>query len=363
MKKFISIIVSVIIVVLFFIFCVFPKVDFSVNENRYLEKVPTLRIDEISSGKYMQKVESYVEDHFPFRENFLNLKTNILKLVGVNKHGDVYYGTDGYLLQEYNEPVNDEKIVNIVNRFVSSFDDVDFKFMLVPTSVFVNGYKLPKNNIVYSQDVVIDYYRDTLNFDFIDVSDELLNNKNEYLYYKTDHHWTIYGAYYAYLEYCREENIDYIDFRFEKVSDDFQGTLYSKVIDDSLDKDSIYRVVDGNEYEVYYNDKDLVSNSMYSEEYLNKKDKYSYFLDNNHDLITIENKNIDNNLEILVIKDSYANCFIPFLANHYKKIHVIDPRYYRLSVSEYINDNNIDEVLFLYNVLTIDDDFGIRSLR
>ena len=102
---------------------------------------------------------------------------------------------------------------------------------------------------------------------------------------------------------------------------------------------------------------------MYEEKYLNEKDKYSYFLDNNHALITITNKSLNNNNELLVIKDSYANSFIPLIAKHYEKIHVIDPRYYRLSISSYIRENNISNVLFLYNVLTLDDDMGIVSVR
>ena len=114
---------------------------------------------------------------------------------------------------------------------------------------------------------------------------------------------------------------------------------------------------------VYYEDKDITKDSMYEEKYLNEKDKYSYFLDNNHALITITNKSINNNKELLVIKDSYANSFIPMIAKHYEKIHVIDPRYYRLSISSYINENNISNVLFLYNVLTLDDDMGIVSVR
>ena len=101
---------------------------------------------------------------------------------------------------------------------------------------------------------------------------------------------------------------------------------------------------------------------MYEESYLSKKDKYSYFLDNNHYFIEITNNEISTNEELLVIKDSYANAFIPFLVGNYKKIYVIDPRYYKKSISEYIQQKKIKNVLFLYNIKTIDNDLGIISI-
>ena len=363
MKKIISIVVTLIIIVLLVLFIVLPKSNFSSNENRYLEKFPKLSIESLLDGSYMLNIEAYVEDHFPFREFFLNLKTNVFKLSGMTKQSDVYFGRDGYLLQEYNEPVNSDKIIRIVNRFVDGLENVNVDFLLVPTSIYVNSDKLPNNSIVFNQGNVIDYYKEKLNTNFIDVKDALLSSDNDYLYYKTDHHWTTYGANEAYLVYCKEKGLTPYEFDFELVSNKFYGTLYSKVIDNSLESDSIHRVLDDNIYEVYYETSDLTKGSMYEEKYLNEKDKYSYFLDNNHALITITNKSLNNNNELLVIKDSYANSFIPLIAKHYEKIHVIDPRYYRLSISDYIKDNGISNVLFLYNILTIDDDMGIVSIH
>lgn len=362
MKKIVSITVSIIIVVLLTLFITLPKKNFSSNENRFLEKFPSISIEDIFDGSFMSDFESFVEDHFPFREFFLNLKTNVFKLSGVTKQSDVYFGKDGYLLQEFNEPVSMEKIIRIVNRFKENNASVNMSFLLAPTSIYINSNKLP-SNVTYDEGRVIDYYKEKLNTNFIDVKDKLRENNKEYLYYKTDHHWTTKGAYYSYLVYCEEMNLTPFEYEFELVSNDFYGTLYSKVIDNSLDKDSIYKIVDDSNYEVYYKTKDVTKESMYEESYLSEKDKYSYFLDNNHALITITNKSIKGNNEILIIKDSYANSFIPLISNHYKKIHVIDPRYYKTSISEYINENKIKEVLFLYNVLTLDSDTGIVSVR
>lgn len=362
MKKIVSITVSIIIVVLLTLFIVLPKKNFSSNENRFLEKFPSINIESIFDGSFMSDFESFVEDHFPFREFFLNLKTNAFKLSGITKQSDVYFGKDGYLLQEFNEPESMDKIIKIVNRFKDSNENINMSFLLAPTSIYINKSKLP-SNVTYDEGKVIEYYKENLNVDFIDVKDKLLENNKEYLYYKTDHHWTTKGAYYAYLVYCEEKGLTPFEYEYELVNDDFYGTLYSKVIDNSLDKDSIHKVVDDSEYVVYYKTKDETKESMYEESYLKEKDKYSYFLDNNHALITITNKSIKSNNEILIIKDSYANSFIPLISKHYKKIHVIDPRYYKTSISEYIKENKIKDVLFLYNVLTLDSDMGIVSVR
>ena len=362
MKKIVSITVSIIIVVLLTLFIVFPKKSFSSNENRFLEKFPSISIEDIFDGDFMGNFEAFVEDHFPFREFFLNLKTNTFKLSGITKQSDVYFGKDGYLLQEFNEPTNMDKIIKIVNRFKDNNEKINISFLLAPTSIYINSNKLP-SNVTYDQGKVIEYYKEKLNINFIDVKDKLLENNKEYLYYKTDHHWTTKGAYYAYLVYCEEKGLTPFEYDFELVSDDFYGTLYSKVIDNSLDKDSIHKVIDESIYEVYYKTKDETKESMYEESYLEEKDKYSYFLDNNHALITITNKSIKSNNEILIIKDSYANSFIPLISKHYKKIHVIDPRFYKTSISDYIKENKIQDVLFLYNVLTLDSDTGIISVK
>ena len=119
---------------------------------------------------------------------------------------------------------------------------------------------------------------------------------------------------------------------------------------------------DDSKYVINYNGE--ISNSLYNEKYLNEKDKYSYFLNGNQPLITITNySSSSSSQELLIIKDSYANSFIPFIVNHYRKIHVIDPRYYKNKISDYIKDNNIYNVLFLYNIGTLDDDLGILSIN
>ena len=148
------------------------------------------------------------------------------------------------------------------------------------------------------------------------------------------------------------------------MTDKFQGTLYSKILIKDL-YDDIYIYEPTDELRVKYNvgNEVIVKDTLYNKSYLNKKDKYSVFLDNNKPVIEITNNTSKKDNNILIIKDSYANSFIPFLTNDYKTIHVIDPRYYKMSISEYIVKNNIEEVLFLYNANSINNDTGIFTVR
>ena len=258
--------------------------------------------------------------------------------------------------------INNDMIINKINKFSENIDS-EVSFMLVPTSIYVNRDKISKYNNNFDENETIDYYKNNLKTNFIDLRDTFNLNKDEYLYYGTDHHWTTRGANLAYLEYCREVEIKCNNYSFSVVNDKFYGTLYSKVLDNSLQYDYIEKVSDNTKYSIYFDDENKYSNSLYNYDYLDKKDKYSFFLDNNHSLITIENLDSEKDNSILIIKDSYANAFVPLIAPEYKYIYVIDPRYYNLSISDYINDNDIENVLFIYNVLTIDDDFGIASIK
>ena len=207
-----------------------------------------------------------------------------------------------------------------------------------------------------------------ITFNTIDVYNTLKENNKKYqMFYHLDHHWTTYGAYFAYVEYARNNDIeplDITDFDIELVTNKFYGTLYSKSNDYSRDSDSIYLFNRNNNLEVNYVYNKKVTDTLYEKSYLDKKDKYGLFLDNNHPLIIVTNNDIISSKEIIVIKDSFANSLIPFLVNHFKKVHIIDPRYYNLSISAYLKENpNIKDGLILYNANTIDSDLGILGVE
>lgn len=350
-------------------FVVGEKYEFSENENRYLEDYPKFKLSDFFDGEYTESLKNYVSDHFPFRDSLMGIKSKMELLSGKDEINDVFVGSDGYLMERYLKPKNTEKIISKLNQFYRDLNYVNMSLMLVPTSVVVYADKLPRNAVTYSQVDEMKKYYNSIIFDTIDVTSTLIDKNNDYqMYYKLDHHWTSYGAYYSYVEYCKHNEIEHssiLDFDIQEVSSTFHGTLYSKTNLYDLNSDSIYLFVPKkNNYSVNYVFSDKITDTLYVKEYLNQKDQYSLFLDNNHPLIVVTNLDQSNGKEIVVIKDSYANSFIPFLIQHYEKVHVIDPRFYKDSIQEYIRSNDsIRDLLFLYNMNTIDRDTGIMTIH
>ena len=202
---------------------------------------------------------------------------------------------------------------------------------------------------------------------YVNVKDVLSEHKDEYIYYRTDHHWTTLGAYYGYIEYCRSAGYEPVDINALEevcVTDDFHGT-YSSKVNLPFEKGDEIHIYNNPEctLTVTYDDTNEVTNSLYNLDYVQAKDKYSLFLNNLHTLITVENDNARTDGVLLVIKDSYANSMIPFLAYDYQTIYILDTRYYKFGPTSFVEDHeDITDILLLYNMGTIDTDTGIRGI-
>lgn len=369
-SKLLGLILSFIVLVFMLTFIFSPKQIFSENENRYLTKFPSFSWDNLVSGKFIDDLDSYLIDHFPFRDTFVSIKTKTELLLGKRKINDVFIGDDGYLITDYEKPSRTKNLIQVLNSFKIRNNHVNMNLMLIPTSVSVNKKRLPAYASPYDELKTINYIYDNVNFSSINVYDTLLENNDIYpTYYKLDHHYTSYGAYYVYLEYCEQNNLECLsinDYNIEAVTNDFKGTLYSKVnFYSKPDTIHIFTPKDGQDLKVEYISLDdvITRDSLYEYQYLEKKDKYSIFLNGNNPLVKITNNKNRNGKKLLVIKDSFANALIPFLTYNYSEVHVIDPRYYKLSISEYIDKSNITDVLFLYNINTLDKDTGIYSIK
>ncbi|PAB61092.1 DHHW family protein [Anaeromicrobium sediminis] len=347
-----------------------PDKDFSESENRVLAKVPKFSMKNLMSGRFSSKFENYITDQFPFRDFWVAVKSDMERLALKTENNGIYFGKDGYLLEDYKKN-NEQLMENIesINGFANRLPNVLTHFLLVPNSVKIYEDKLPLFASPYDQLESINMVKENLyeNVDFLHVYDILNNKKDEYIYFKTDHHWTMRGAYYTYELWAKQLGIEPYpinDFNSEIVSNSFYGTFYSKSNNRRVPPDSIeiFKPKFHVEYNVSYLDNNKSSDSLYEYSHLNKKDKYSIFLDGNHALITIKT-NINNDKKLVVFKDSYSHCFIPFLANHYDEIHVIDLRYYKLNIYDYIQEHAIKEALFLYNMTTFSDDKNIQLLN
>jgi len=349
-------------------FFLLPKEKFSEQENRYLESFPKVSKESILDGSFIENLETYLCDHFPLRDTFMNIKTQFEKRTGKQEINEVYLAQDGYLIEKYKEPVNNEKIIRIFNSFTESLETAECQVMLVPTAITVYEDKLPAFVKRGRQEENRQYLISQLKAEMIDVGEILKQNQSQYpLYYRLDHHWTTYAAYLAYRVYCEQSGIsarELADYEISEVTEEFKGTIYSKVSDYSVKGDTITLFqIPEQTLKVTYVDTGEVTDSLYALEYLDKKDKYSIFLDNIHPLIEIENAKAQSNEELVVVKDSYANCFVPFLTEYYRKIYVVDTRYYKAAVSQLVNENPaVTRVLILYNMNTIDTDLGVGGI-
>ena len=350
-NKIVFIVVFLIIVIFDCIFIFSKKEDYSYLENRYLNKFN------------ISKIEEYISDHFPLRNTFLSLKNKIELTSGKTYINDTYIGKDNYLISNFKNNSKSHYIYESINEFSNN---KNVYVMLVPDSVLINEDKLYYHLGIDENKEIDNLYANLIYSTNIDVREALKkNNVNEEMYYKTDHHWTTFGAYYAYVEFMKAMNEPYLDknsFTIEKVSDNFKGTNSSKVLGLNI-KDDIYTFNTKSELIVNYVDDNKTTNSMYNNDYLDKKDKYSYFLDNNHSEIIIQNKSLKNGKKILVVKNSYANSFVPFLVNHYEYVYVIDLRYFNENVTNYILNNKINETLILYNLNNLYSDMSIVKLE
>ena len=368
-KIFFSIFMLIWISLIVFNFIV-PNQYFSEQENRYLAKIPKFEYKNLINGSYVENLDNYINDHFVFRNFWLKLNSFVQRATGKKENNGVYIGKEGYLFEKFNytetEKKNLEKAVNVINNFANK-TNIPTYFLIVPNSIYINKDKLPNNVEIYDQGEIINnaYKGCNSNVKTINVLNILKSNKNLDLYFKTDHHTTSLGAYLLYKEFCNTTNTNCLslsEYKKEVVSTDFLGTFDSKaqVFKQKTDEIIVYKNDINQNIKGIYDGK--IYNSLFNGDYLNKKDKYSYFLNGNNAQVIIKTK-VNNNKKLLVIKDSYAHILSQFLCQNYEEIHFIDPRYYNLPLSEYIKDNNITETLFLYNVSNLATDTGIRGVR
>lgn len=346
-----------------------PKIEFSQQENRYLAEVPEFSMESLVSGEYSSEMNEYINDHFIFRNAWIKINSFAQISTGKDENNGVYIGEDGYLFEK--SEITEKEIENLeysaerMNNVAKTLD-VPVYSMIVPNSIYINSDKLPKYITSPNHEEIIEsMYEIMKDINNIITVDEIKKqNQFEQLYFKTDHHMTSAGSYVLYKEFTKVAGITYYtDFIQEKVSSSFLGTFDAKSQVLNQETDDIYAYK--NEYnqdleKVIY---DLeTTNSIFEKSYLEKRDKYSYFLNGNNAKVEIHTKQ-ENGKKLLIIKDSYAHNFVQFLCGNYEEIHVIDPRYYRLTIKDYVEKYEITEVLFLYNVSNLAEDIGLRNIR
>ena len=373
-KKVISIGFAVLLFGVTVINLLVPQKDFSESENRYLQKLPALNAEDIVSGKFSQDFEKYTADQFLGRDGWIGLKT-ITELAMLKKDNQrVYFGKKGTLfdagesIDEKQLVKNAEAVAVLARALKAGNPDFHASTLLIPTASAVLTDRLPAFAPVADQEAALKKAETLLKDDapLYDATGLLKNHLDIPLYYRTDHHWTTQAAFLVYGEWARVNGLSPLPesaFRTETVSDSFYGTLYSKANLPTIQPDSVtaYTPLQPVEVLVLYDD-GSVEDTLYKEEFLKQKDKYSYFLGGNHAKVEITT-GTKNGRVLLLVQDSYAHCFVPFLAVHYERILVVDPRYFKEDVYDYAVQNGVTDLLTLYNLPNFSVDRYAANVR
>ena len=340
--------------------------EISESENRPLQQLPSFSFERLISGKYTQQFDQYMMDQFVLKDAWVGLKSDVERLFFQKKENNGVYFAEDYLLEMFTEagPYY-EKNLEAINAFHEKMPNILATAILVPTAVKIYEEKLPLFAPVYDQNEMLEVAQTELTIDFVNPYTVLNQHKNEYIYYKTDHHWTTLGAYYVYQQLMSDWDMTpYLNYNIETVSTEFYGTYYSKANNYHLSPDEIdvYYPQDETAFTVTWDDQTEALEGLYNEDYLSKKDKYSMFINGNHPL-TIVKSSVKNGEKLIIFKDSYAHNFVPFLAMNFEEIHLIDLRYFNLNPYDYIREQEIERVLFLYNLSSFGSDSTINKLK
>ena len=346
---------------------VLPKEKFSENEKRTLASMPELSLSSVLNGKFERDTENYITDHFPWRNMFTAINAYAALYTGRNGSNGVYRGEDGYLI---NTPVKAdyeqlEENVSAMMDF-TEMTEIPSTLMIVPSAGYIMEDKLPKNHMEYKDGQLIEHAHKMSEavIGYVDVDACFQRAKEECnLYYKTDHHWTSDGAYNAYVEYCREIGFEPLwEFDISRYSG-FFGTTYSKSALWRESGDTLEIWDYPYDAEVRIEDEEYVSEQLFYRHHIENMDKYPVFLDGNHAIERIVNNGNPDGGRLLVIKDSFAHCFVPFLVNHYSQIDMVDLRYYFKPVSELTQSGEYDRILYLYGIGSLTESNDISILQ
>lgn len=338
---------------------------FSEFENRNLKTKPNFSVNKFINMSFQKEYQEYVNDQFPLRNQWINIKSlNEYLLCKIENNG-IIYGKNKWLFEKFIS-LNEVKFSNNISALKQFSEEYKKKvsIMIVP-----NSYEIYKENLpnalkqIEQEKIIEDIYSKLIYSNNINLLDIFKSEKDNYIYYKTDHHWTTYGAYLAYCSFIKSIGMEPIklDYYNKNQINKFYGSYFSKARPVNISSDII-------EYYDFQNlEMDILGeeryNSIYDFSKINSRDKYSIFLRGNNALTIINNKNLKNGKKILVIKDSFANSLVPFLTQNFEQVNVIDLRNFNIKISNYMKENDFDNILILYNFMNLATDNNIIKIK
>lgn len=354
-----------VIVVFFLLICFLPKHEgeLSPNERRMLAKAPDASLSSLISGNFATEVDTWLQDHFPARNFFVSLYSYLNRYTGRNATESIIMGKGDRL---FNAPTayDEAKLRTnggLVKRFAED-NSLNTTLVIIPSSGYMLEDELPKLHLEYDDGSIVSGFSEAAGGSSIPVG-ELFSSAADVssLYYRTDHHLTMQGSYLLYQSIAESLGFTPLpESEFSKRSFEFYGTSYGSsglmlTKPDSLEvwtadsnSDIAVTTIDGG--------KETAHSGMIDESCLEDGvvDRYAAYLYSNHGITVIENPNAEGGT-LLVLKDSYGNAIVPFLANHYSRIVMLDVRYFNSAMplpSELCSEYGIEELLVIYGVDT-----------
>lgn len=347
-------------------FVILPPRAFSPLENRNLQQRPALSLSSLVSGRFESRFDRYLGDQFPFRDLWVALKSALDRLAGRTESGGVFLGRDGALIQRFDAPAEADyrRTVQALSDFLNRHGELAQYVMIVPTAATVWRDKLPWLADAGDEDG----YLNRLAEDLSETSARFIDLRGPFeqagtgarLYFNTDHHWTIDGARLAYQALVGAAGLSGGGMSFERrlLSNRFQGTLTAASGFRMNQREDLWACLpgpDAPQLVVTNVGENTRSASLFRSDRLDTRDQYAVFLGGNDAELRVETT-VDNGRTLLVLKDSYANCLIPFLAADYQKLVVVDPRYFTGDLEVLMDAEGVNEVLVLYNACTLAQD-------
>ena len=263
----------------------------------------------------------------------------------------------------------DQEKQAILTSFFERNSQIQSYVMLVPTAAWILEDYLPSGapqgdeKSWYESWLSTSNIADLSNVTVVDCADALDKSaKTNQIYYRTDHHWTTYGASVAFGELAKQMDLPYQADEFEAhtVHTQFQGTMMSSSGFYSGTKDSIDLYLPKKEETILVTNKEAQTSAttIYSEEGLLGDDPYEVFLGGNYGLLNIRTGS-QSGRKLLLLKDSYANAMLGFLTPYFSQIDIVDPRYYSSDLDMQIAVNQYTDLLILYNLQSFAKDSSL----
>ena len=324
---------------------------------------PAPTLASLADGSFAEGLERWYADQFPGRDLWITADLTFQRALGVREMNGVYLGADGYLLEA---PAQEDaaqlgQTEAAICAFAAQHPDIRLTAAIVPNAWGVLSEKLPAGAPVEDQKALIDAIDQAMpDVRTANLTEALRSRRSEPLYYRTDHHWTSLAARYAFETLSAQLDLQPVrSYTVYPVSDSFEGTLAAKTGSHAaLDTIEIYVPDTDVQYAVTYADTQTTICSLYDRAKLAEKNQYEVFFGGNHARVDIQTT-ADTGRTLLLLKDSYANCFVQFLTPYYDRILMIDPRYFYDDLGALLRRERVTDALILYNYNTFVQDHAL----